>query len=135
LQRPARLDPQLVDERATRLLVRLERLCLAAGAVEGEHQLSARPLPERILGDERLQLRHELRVQAERELRLEPLLERRHAQLLEPGNLILGEAFVAEVGERRPAEEAERLAQLLELTPWGKPLEALQVELALLDDQ
>ena len=37
----ARLDAQFVDERSTRILIGPERLGLAPGAVEGEHQLGA----------------------------------------------------------------------------------------------
>src|SRR5439155_12539186 len=35
------LDSEFLDERATPLLVGLERLCLAAGAIERQHQLTA----------------------------------------------------------------------------------------------
>src|SRR5207248_3123914 len=52
----ARLDPQLLDERATRVLVRGERLALPPTAVEGQHELAAQPLAQRMVGDEALQL-------------------------------------------------------------------------------
>ena len=35
------LDSEFLDERVTPLLVGLERLCLAAGAIERQHQLTA----------------------------------------------------------------------------------------------
>ena len=44
LQRLARLEPELLGERAAALLVDLKRLGLATGAVEREHQLRSRPL-------------------------------------------------------------------------------------------
>ena len=53
----ARLDAELLDERAPRVLVGLQRVGLAVGAVEREHQLGAQPLAVRVLGDQRLELR------------------------------------------------------------------------------
>ena len=44
LQRLARLEPELLGERAAALLVDLKRLGLATRAVEREHELRARPL-------------------------------------------------------------------------------------------
>ena len=52
LQRASRLDAELVDERAPRVVVALERLRLAAGAVERKHELAAKPLAERVLLDQ-----------------------------------------------------------------------------------
>ena len=60
-----RFEAQLFDEVAPRLPVRLQRLRLAAGPVEREHQLAAQPLAERVLGDESLELRDERRASAE----------------------------------------------------------------------
>ena len=40
----AGLDPELVDERAAGFLVTLQRLRLATGAVEREHELATEPL-------------------------------------------------------------------------------------------
>ena len=76
--------PEALDERLPRLAVDLERLGLAARAVEREHLLAAQPLAQRVLGDERLELGDERRVPPERELGVDPLLERREPQLLEP---------------------------------------------------
>ena len=57
----ARLDPELVDERAARVLVGLQRVGLAVAAVEREHQLAAQPLAVRVLGDQRLAARRPAR--------------------------------------------------------------------------
>ena len=62
LQLAPRLDPQLVDEHAARVLVRGERLCLPPGAVEREHELAAQPLAQRGRRDERLELADEVGV-------------------------------------------------------------------------
>ena len=45
----ARLDPDLLDQRRTRLAVGLERLGLAAGAIERQHPLRVQPLAQRML--------------------------------------------------------------------------------------
>ena len=56
LQRLRRLEPEAPDERLPRRAVGLERLGLAARAVEREHLLPAEALAQRVLGDERLEL-------------------------------------------------------------------------------
>ena len=76
LERRGRVDAELLDQGAPRLLVGLERLGLPARPVQREHQLTAQPLAQRVLRDETLELAHELRVAAEREVGLDPLLER-----------------------------------------------------------
>ena len=50
---------------------------------------------------------------AERQVGFDAVLERGQAQLLEPGDLVLRERLVGEVGQRRPAPEVERGAQVL----------------------
>ena len=112
LQRLARLEAQLVGELAPGLAVRLERLGLALAAVEREHQLVPEPLPQRMRGHERLELRHQLGVAAEREVGLDTQLERAEPQLLQPRDLGLSELLVGQVGQRRPAPQRECLAQL-----------------------
>jgi hypothetical protein len=55
----ARLDAEFLDQAGAQVAVDGEGLGLAAGAVEGEHQLAVVGLAQRILGDERRQLGHE----------------------------------------------------------------------------
>src|SRR5262249_57763871 len=62
LQRRARLDAELVDECAPGVEIRLERLGLAARAVERQHQLAAQPFAERVLPDEGLELAGEIQT-------------------------------------------------------------------------
>ena len=47
----AGLEPELLDEAAPRLLERLERVGLAAGAVERQHQLGREALAQRVLAE------------------------------------------------------------------------------------
>jgi hypothetical protein len=56
LQRFAWFDAELAHKGLAGTSVLLERICLAAGAIEREHQLLAQALPERVLCDERFQL-------------------------------------------------------------------------------
>src|SRR4029453_8649773 len=88
LQLTARFEPEVVAESAARVLVGGERLGLPARAVEGEHQLSAKPFPKGVLADERLQLRDELVVAAERELEIDAVQEPPEPLLLEPLDLV-----------------------------------------------
>ncbi len=91
----------------------MQRLGLAVGAVEGEHELAPEPLPQRMPSDERLQLADELSVAAEREVGLDALFERRQLQLVQARDLALCERLVGEVGQGRAPPEGERPAQLL----------------------
>ena len=108
-----RLDPELVDEHPTDVLVRLERIHLATAAVEREHQLRSGSLAVRLSGDEPLQVGDDVDVAAERELRVDELLARRQLELLEPRDLRPRERLEREVGERWPAKEGERAPQQL----------------------
>ena len=101
----AGLDAEPVDEGGARGLVGLERLGLPPGPVQGEHQLGAEVLAERIRADERLELADQLRVAAVGEIVLDPLLEARESELLQAGDLGLGEALVGEVGQRVSSPE------------------------------
>jgi hypothetical protein len=119
LDRPqarSRFEAQLLDVVAPRFPIRLQRLSLAAGAVEGEHELAAQPFAERVLGDESLQLRDQRRASADAELRLDALLERGEPQLLEAFDLHPRERFEGEVAERPAAPQRQRLVQLVQGT-------------------
>ena len=125
------------------LAVRLERLGLAAGAVQGQQQLPAQALAQRLAGDERLELAGDLRMAAEREVRVDAVLERRDPQLLQPRDLGLEGRLVGQVGERRPAPQRERLVQQRRrggrvggrAALGRESLEAEEVELVVVDPQ
>ena len=104
--------PSSSESAVRAVVVHVERLGLAARAVEREHQLPAQPLTQREPLDERLELGDELRALAELEVGVDPLLERLEPQLLEPADLALGERLEGEVGERRATPERQRLAKL-----------------------
>ena len=113
LAQPAsRFDPELLDEHPAGVRVDLERLGLAAGAVEGQHELAAGALSQRLGRDQPLQPPDHLLVVAEREVGLDPVLARGQMKLLEPGDLGLGERLVGQVAKRRAPPELERRVQL-----------------------
>ena len=107
------LEPELPVERLPRVAVHLERVGLAAAAVERKHQLGDQALPERVLGDKRLQLGHDSGVATTVEIRVDPFLEGAEARLLQPRDLALRERLVGEVGERGAAPQPQRCAEQL----------------------
>ena len=113
MQRGARLDPQLGEERAPCGAVGLERFGLPPRAIESQHKLPAQALTQRISRHERLELRHELVVVAERELRLDQIFLRPDVELVEPSNLFNRESLVGEVRQRRSPPERQRRPELL----------------------
>ena len=112
LELRAGIDPELLHERASRLLVGVERLDLSSRAVEGQHQLPAQPLARRMRRDEHLELRDELAVPAQLELGVDSLLQRRQPELLEPPDLVLRELVEREVREGGPSPERQRPGDL-----------------------
>ena len=66
--------------------------------------MAAQPLPERMLRDESLELRHELGVAAELEIGFDPLLEGGETHLLQAKPFTLGERMTFELSrEGSPA--------------------------------
>ena len=132
----ARLQPELVDEQAASLLVCRERVRLAPGPVQRQHQLAAQALAQRVLPDEPLELGHELGVPAELEIGVDPLLQRCQPLLLQAGTRGQRERHV-ELRERDSSPEGERFGEQRRglgrgSTPGAchRLLEAPQVELA-----
>ena len=107
----ARLDADLLDQRAPRSPVRLERLGLAPAAVEREHPLRVQPLAQRVLGQQRIDLADELVMAAGGQVRVDRQLRGRQPQLLEPADLRRRERLVGQVRQRIAAEQRQRLAR------------------------
>ena len=106
--------------------------------------MAAQSLARRMLGDQGLELTHQRLVAAERQVGLDAVLDYDQMQLVEPGDLVLSERLVGEVGQGRPATEFERPSQVLggavrvalveRLTPLsGEALEAVGVHLIGID--
>jgi hypothetical protein len=84
LQLGARLDPELTDQYLAGAREDLQRLGLAAGSVQGHHQLAPPPLAERLLPDHGLKLGDQLTRTTGSEPRIDQILGRRAPELLEP---------------------------------------------------
>ena len=112
LQLRAGLEAQFVVEHRPGLAVGLERLGLMPTTVQREHELAPRPLPERVILDQAVDLGHEALALAEREPGIDPIGRRGPALALEPPDRLLGELVVAEVCERRPSPEVEGAREL-----------------------
>ena len=110
LQRRARIEAEILDERVARAPVRVERVRLASGAVQGQHQLRVQALAIRVLGRQRLQLRDERPGPPELQIELNPSLERRQPQLREPVGLRRGRPVQRRVDERWAAKQRQRVA-------------------------
>ena len=111
-QRLARLQPELLDQQRAPAAVDLQRLGLATGAVEREHQLTARAFAQRLRGDELLQVGQRLGVTAASQPPLRELLARAVAQLVQARDLGPQRSLVAEVGEHRSPPQRQRRDQL-----------------------
>ena len=94
--------------------------------------MPAQSLPQRMVPHECLELTDEVAAAAGGQIGLDPVLEARQPRLLQTGNLRLREAVMAEIGERRPSPQRERLDQPPVLP---EPLEALEIELVCVDTQ
>src|SRR5262245_26654608 len=110
LELPAGFEAQLFREHSPRVLVGGERVGLAPRAVEGQHQLRAEALAQRVLTGERLELDDELFVSTERELAVDPSSERVETLFSETFNLVARERFERYVRKRGAAPERKRLA-------------------------
>jgi hypothetical protein len=146
LQLGAWVDAELVHQGVACRSVGLERLLLPPGAVEREHVLRAEALAVGLRGDQLVQLRHELLVLPQRELRVVQELVGGKPTVLEARGFRLRHGLAAEVRQRRAAPERERRPHVvggIGRPALGKrsapvveePLEARQVELALLHRQ
>jgi hypothetical protein len=97
------LKPELLVESAADPPVDIERLRVAAGAVERQHQLRVNALLVWMSSREHLQLAHELGMTTERQLDVEQLDPARKMLLAEPLEVVLRRPLEHDVPERRPA--------------------------------
>ena len=109
LQRGRGLEAERLDERGAPRPEPLQGVRLPPGAIQGDHQLAAQSLVERIVEHELLELGHELRAAAELELGPEAPLRDREAQIAQALDHGTGERLEREVGERRAPPLRERL--------------------------
>jgi hypothetical protein len=116
-QRRPGVDAELGREQRARSPERGERVRLPVRPVQREHEQPPPLLPQRLVRDQRLQLRHEQRGLAAVEPGGEQPLPGDGAQLGQPGDLGLGPRLAGILAQRRAAPEPERLGEQL-----GRPL-------------
>jgi hypothetical protein len=104
-------DSELVGQRRSAGVERIEGFRLTTVAVQGQHQVGPASLPQRRTRDHDLQLAAQPSVSACVELEIDEVLARGLAQLVEPARLGLGEGPVGELAERRTPPQADRRAQ------------------------
>ena len=121
----ARLDADLV-ERGAGLSVGLERLRRAAGPMASAHQQVPGPLAERLLPDERLELRHDVGRVTELDVGRDPLFDRDQAELVESADLVLRPLLERELRERRAAPQLERPDEQRASLVRGRPARVAQ---------
>ncbi len=102
---------ELAIQRPDRVAVGVQRLALTPGSIQGEHELPAQALAQRLRRHEPLQLRHELGTAAHRQIGLDAILDRGRAQVLQARDLGRRERLEHHVGQRRPAPLRQRRAQ------------------------
>jgi hypothetical protein len=143
-QLPSRLDPELLDQCPPRRAVDVERLRLTTRAIQGEHELAARPLAQRMVGHQALELADHLRMPSEAQLGLDSVLARREPKLLQASDLGLDRPLIGEIRQRRTPPDVEGrlelVGRLLEIAGVRRGpsavdglLETAQVELPVFD--
>ena len=112
-QRRGWFQAQFLAEGGPELAVDLQGLGLPAAAVQGEHELAAQPLAQRVPGHHPAEFGGERAGDAERQLRLVAFFQARQPEFFQPADLGLRERLVAEVGQRRAAPQRHRLVEQL----------------------
>lgn len=107
-QLAARLEAEVFGQPGTSSLERGQRVRLASGAVEGEHELGVEPLSVRVEGDGALELGNDLAVLAEDEPCLCQALEGGQAVALQSARRDRRERRILDVGESRSAPQSQR---------------------------
>ena len=140
----ARLDAELVDQRAAGRLVGLERVGLAAGPVERHEQLAPQALAQRLLWTSASSSATSSAPRPSARSASTRSSSATSRSSSEARDLGLAERLVGEVGQRPAAPQRERLSQR-RAPPWPgpgracglgeEPLEAVQVELVPADPQ
>ena len=103
----ARLETQLADKGVAGRSIRLERIRLATGVVQGQHAVSMEALAQRVVSEQRLELGERPTVVAVPQVALDCGLESPHPKLVEAPDLGRGERLVGYVGERRPPPQPQ----------------------------
>jgi hypothetical protein len=105
------VDAELFRQDGPGPLVGQQRIGLSAGPVQGQQQLRPKPLPQRLLAHQPLQLGHQLPVAPQPQIGLNAILHGHQAQLAKPVSLGGAKVAVQELLEGLPPPQLQRLAQ------------------------
>ncbi len=141
----ARIETEILRQAFAGVAVDVERLGLAVAAVEREHPLLEEPLAIRVLGGGRFEFGDDRGVVSASELGVVAELECAEPQLLEALGFCRAPGLLRQIGERWPAPDRERLAQVVcsvggaarfqgGAAALERALEAVEIELLLADD-
>jgi hypothetical protein len=111
LERSARLEPELVTERPSRVAVDAQCIRLPSLAIEGKHELPAESLAQRLGLDQILELGDEAGLTSAREVCVDSRLERIEPEPLEPADGRPHVRTEVEVRERFPSPERKCIAK------------------------
>ena len=104
------LDAELLEQMCSTHTVGLERLSLAATAIERHHQQREQILACRVLSHQPFQLAEDVPLAPACEIRLDPQFNRLQALVLQPLGRRPCPLLVLQLSERRPAPELESSA-------------------------
>ena len=105
LQRWRGVQPELLGQQDAQSLVRPQRLGMAAGAIERQHQELARALAEGILADRGVEERQDLSGSSGIQLGGSERFDRVEVEVVETTDVRLRELLVREVGQGGPAPQ------------------------------
>ena len=111
-QRRPGLEAQLLGQHAPAVPVDLQRLGLAPGAIQRQHQLRAQALAQRLARDGGLELGDQLGMAPARQVGLDAALQRDHPALQDAVDLHARLGRLGQLGQRRSAPHAQPGAEL-----------------------
>ncbi len=111
LQRGSGFEAQLASQRRADALIHVERVSLAATAIQRQHQLCREMLTRWCLHQEALELGDQLGVPSQLELGVDAALERAQSQLLQAPDFALGEVLERDLGQPQHTGEREGLVK------------------------
>jgi len=104
------LEAEFVDQPVTQRPKGCQRVGLAAGTKQSQHQVAVQSFPQRVSRNLRGELGNQLMVATERQVRLDPVLQDGESTFLQSSRLSLGDR-PARAAERRASPQIQRVAQ------------------------
>jgi hypothetical protein len=100
--------PSFVNQPLSPVAIHTQGLHLAARAVQRQHELPAKPLRQRVLRDQSLQLANQHAVPSQLQVGVDALLYRADPKVFQASDFRRRERLLDEVGQRRTAPQGQR---------------------------